>query len=101
MSNEPLPFPASRPEDVEAAERHISERRMVVSGNLYQAKVVWGIVPLTDREIRKNIEADGYSPFKVLEIMRLDRLRKVAGAPFWAQYAWLVMVEVKASGLGG
>ena len=98
---EPIPLPASRPEDVEAAERHISERRMVVSGNLYQAKVVWSIAPLSDREIRKGVEADGYSPFKVLEIIRLDRLKKVAGAPFWAMYSWLVMVEVKASGLGG
>lgn len=101
MADEPLPLPGSRPEDVEAAERHISERRMVVSGNLYQAKIVWAIAPLSDREIRLRVEADGYSPFKVLEIIRMDRLKAVAGAPFWAMYAWLVMVEVKASGLGG
>ncbi len=70
---------------------------VVVSGNRTQPKVVWTIRPYSERELRRVIEADGMAPFEVLNILPLDRRGvSLAGAPKGCQYAYLVMVEVRA-----
>lgn len=95
--SEPIPLPASRQEDVEAAQRHLDETRLVMSGNRFQPKIVWTIVPRTEAQIRQQIEAGGSAPFSVLTVLPLPRQAiNYAGAPLWAQWAYLVMVEVRA-----
>jgi hypothetical protein len=98
MSDEPIPLRRSRPEDIAEADRLLTERAVIVSGNRFQPKLIWTLRPWRSDELRQVIEADGTSPFKMANFpMPLDRRAILwAGAPHWAQYCYLVMVEIRA-----
>lgn len=85
------------PEEIEQAQQMVDRRRLEVSGTRFQPKIVWTLWPHTQDGLRRVIEADGYSPHRFLGAIALDRRAlKFAGAPPWAQWAYLVMVEVRA-----
>lgn len=97
-----IPLHRSRPEDVEEADRLLQQKAVIISGNRFQPKLIWTIRPWSAEELRELIEAGGISPFVVAnQPMPLDRRVILwAGAPHWAQYGYLVMVEVKAINVG-
>jgi len=83
--------------EVAEAERLMLMRQLVVSGNRYQPKLVWTRAPWSRDDLRRAVEAERASPFRVLEMQALERgVIFWAGAPYWAQYAYLILVEVKA-----
>jgi hypothetical protein len=82
---------------VEKADKAMVRRSAVISGNRYQPKIVWTLVPYSDGELRSLISAQGNSPLRVLNITSLGRQTlDWQGAPPGAQYAYLVFVEVRA-----
>lgn len=98
-TDEPLPLhPQSRPQDVEAAQRILEQRRVVVSGHRFQPKLVWSLRPMSESDLVSAVEAGGFAPFKVLYILRLPReVVTWTGAMVGSQYAYLVLVEVRAT----
>jgi hypothetical protein len=103
MADEPIPLHGSRPSDVVAAQKELEAKAAIISGNQFQPKLIWTIRPWSPRELTELIEAGGASPFRVVNYpMQLDRRVILwAGAPHWAQYGYLVMVEIKAVNVGG
>lgn len=84
---------------VRRADEAMHQRRLVVSGHRYQPKIVWTLQPWSRDDLQRAIEAGRFSPFVLLDAFVLlpHAALKWAGAPYWAQYAYLVMVEVKAT----
>ena len=82
---------------VAQADTAMRRRSAVISGHRYQPKLVWTITPRTEDELRALVTAEGNSPLVYLASMQLPRSALMwAGAPIWAMYAYLVLVEVKA-----
>src|SRR5438105_2432398 len=94
--------PRSRPEDVEKAQQHLERNALAVSQNRYQPKIIWTRIPWRREELQRALEAEG-SPFVVLDAFQALERKAIfwAGAPYWAQYAYVVMVEVKAVNVSG
>lgn len=97
MEEKPLQLPT----EVNHAQQAMERRALVMSQHRWQPKIVWTLVPWSIGRLREAIEFEG-SPFVVAnEPMQLPRQAiYFAGAPHWAQYAYLVMVEVKAINVG-
>lgn len=95
---EPIPLPT----EVAIAQRAMEQRAMVISQHRYQPKLIWTLRPWSAAELRAAVEFEG-SPFVVAnQPVPLPRQAVLwAGAPVWAQYAYLIMVEVKAINVGG
>ncbi len=82
---------------VEIAEEAMRRNAVVVSSNRIAPRIVWTLRPHTEKELRRVIEAEGMAPFRLLKATTLDRSAiNWPGAPYWAAYAYLVLVEVKA-----
>jgi hypothetical protein len=82
---------------IAVAEEAMRTNAMVISGNRLQPKLVWTLRPRTEAELRRLIEAEGMAPFRFLKAQTLPRDAITwPGAPYWAAYAYLVLVEVKA-----
>ena len=84
------------------AEAAIKRRAAVISGNVWQPKLVWTLSPFSPNELRSLVTADGHSPLDYITSIQLGRdALQWAGAPHWAQYVYLVLVEVKATFVPG
>jgi hypothetical protein len=82
---------------IEIAEQALLRRRLQLSGNRFQPKIAWTLQPWEEDALRREVEAGGASPLVVHSVILLPRtVINWAGAPLWAQYAYLLMVEVKA-----
>lgn len=82
---------------VEQADKLLQRRSAVVSGHRITPKMVWTLNPMGYDEIKALVSAGGASPLVAHEVMTLPRYCITwTGAPHWAQYAYLVMVEVWA-----
>lgn len=101
MSDDPEFPPGTDPNKVAIAEAAMKRRAMALSGNRYQPKIAWTLVPWSESDLRSAIEGDGASPLRVLGTIPLPRSVVFwAGAPLWAQYAYLVLCEVRALNVG-
>lgn len=80
----------------------MSRKRLQLSQNRIQPRIAWTLVPWDAVALKREVEAGGAAPFTVLEVMQLPRsVIQWAGAPMFAQYAYLLLVEVKAINVGG
>ena len=90
------------PEELETKRIAVAEEAMrtnalVISGNRIAPRIVWTLRPHTEAQLRRVIEAEGMAPFRFLKAQSLDRDAITwPGAPYWAAYAYVVLVEVKA-----
>lgn len=100
MADEPLPL--LTPAEVAQAQRAMEQRAVVMSQHRWQPKVIWTLRPWSQEELRAVVEFEG-SPFVLAhpQVLQLPRVALYwAGAPVWAQYAYLCLVEVKAINVG-
>lgn len=78
------------------AEQAMLRRRLALSQNRFQPRIAWTLVPWDESELRAAVQTPG-SPLDVHSVIGLPRsVIFWAGAPTWAQYAYLLMVEVRA-----
>lgn len=83
---------------VAKADEAMQKRAAVVSGHRIGPRIVWTIRPLTEAGVRALISGGGFSPLVPHEVLTLPRETLFwGGAPHWAQYAYLVNCEVKAT----
>ncbi len=83
---------------VAKADQAMQERATVVSGHRIGPRIVWSIRPMSEITVRALISAGGFSPLVPHEVLTLPReALRWGGAPHWAQYAYLVNCEVKAT----
>ncbi len=82
---------------VAKADQALQRRSAVVSGHRIGPRIVWTLQPMNDTEIRALVSGGGNSPLIPHEVIALPRqCINWAGAPHFAQYAYLVNVEVHA-----
>lgn len=83
---------------VKRADAALQRKAAVISGHRLGPRIVWTLHPWSQDEIRSLVSADGNSPLVPHEVLSLPRTVLMwAGAPHWAQYAYLVNVSVKAT----
>ena len=88
-------------ERVAIAEAAMKRRAAIVSGHIWQPKLVWTLTPHREEDLRALVEASGHSPLTCLASLQLPRAALTwAGAPHWAQYCYVVLVEVRATFAG-
>jgi hypothetical protein len=83
---------------VKKADEALQRRAAVISGHRMGPRIVWSLQPMSEHTVRALISAEGLSPLVAHEVLTLPRVALLwAGAPHWAQYAYLVNVETKAT----
>lgn len=98
MPTDPIDLESERERKrIAVAEDAMVRNAVVISSNRIAPRIVWTLRPHTEADLRRVIEAEGMAPFRLLKVAMLGREAITwPGAPYWAAYAYVVMVEVKA-----